>query len=123
MPGRLRHSLLLICLLALPAGSVLAQADACGVDRNVQVRALDELTWKQLNRVYEQVGDEEFDSAYDELQKMLRRAGKDEYLQAVLYQALAQVEWSRQNYDASLSYFEQAVKLDTLPDQTNFALM
>jgi len=123
MPGTLRHSLLLICLLALPAGSVLAQADACGVDRNVQVRALDELTWKQLNRVYEQVGDEEFDSAYDELQKMLRRAGKDEYLQAVLYQALAQVEWSRQNYDASLSYFEQAVQLDTLPDQTHFALM
>ena len=123
MPGRLRHSLLLICLLALPAGSVLAQADACGVDRNVQVRALDELTWKQLNRVYEQVGDEEYDSAYDELQKMLRRAGKDEYLQAVLYQALAQVEWSRQNYDASLSYFEQAVQLDTLPDQTHFALM
>ena len=123
MPGTLRHSLLLICLLALLAGSVLAQADACGVDRNVQVRALDELTWKQLNRVYEQVGDEEFDSAYDELQKMLRRAGKDEYLQAVLYQALAQVEWSRQNYDASLSYFEQAVQLDTLPDQTHFALM
>ena len=123
MPGTLRHSLLLICLLALPAGSVLAQADACGVDRNVQVRALDELTWKQLNRVYEQVGDEEFDSAYDELQKMLRRAGKDEYLQAVLYQAMAQVEWSRKNYDASLSYFEQAVQLDTLPDQTHFALM
>lgn len=123
MPGTLRHSLLLIFLLALPAGSVLAQADACGVDRNVQVRALDELTWKQLNRVYEQVGDEEFDSAYDELQKMLRRAGKDEYLQAVLYQAMAQVEWSRKNYDASLSYFEQAVQLDTLPDQTHFALM
>lgn len=123
MPGTIRQILLPVFLLMLPFGSVLGQADACGVDRNVQVRALNELTWKQLNRVYEEVGEEQFDTAYDELQKMLRRAGSDEYLQAVLYQALAQVEWSRKNYDASLSYFEQAVQLDTLPDQTHFALM
>lgn len=113
------------CLIAAlwPAGPALAQAGACDAEREVEARALDELTWKQLNRVYEEVGEERFDSAYEDLQNMLRRAGRDAYLQAVLYQALAQVEWSRKNYEASLAHFEKAVELDTLPNQTHFALM
>ena len=100
-----------------------AQSGQCDIERDVEARALDELTWKQLNRVYEDVGEEQYDSAYDDLQNMLRRAGRDTYLQAVLYQALAQVEWSRKNFDASLSHFEKSVELNTLPNQTHFALM
>ena len=113
----------LLALLSLVTMNAWAQAGQCGVERKVEARALNELTWKQLNRVYEDVGKEQYDSAFDDLQNMLRRAGKDSYLQAVLYQALAQVEWSRKNYDASLAHFEKAVELDTLPDQTHFALM
>jgi tetratricopeptide (TPR) repeat protein len=113
----------LIAAVLWPAGPALAQSGQCDTERKVEGRALDELTWKQLNRVYEEVGEENFDVAYENLQNMLRRAGRDEYLQAVLYQALAQVEWSRKNYDASLAHFEKAVELDTLPDQTHFALM
>ena len=126
MDRRIQRSLLSLAagLLALfVSANLLAQAEQCGVERKVVAKALDELTWKQLNRVYEEVGKENFDSAYDDLQKMLRRAGKDEYVQAVLYQALAQVEWSRENYDASLDYFERAVGLDVLPDPTHFALI
>lgn len=126
MVGRFQKTILLLVtgLLAFSlSANTLAQASQCGVDRKVLAKALDELTWKQLNRVYEDVGEENFDTAYDDLQKMLRRAGKNEYVQAVLYQALAQVEWSRANYDASLDYFERAVGLDVLPDQTHFALM
>lgn len=110
-------------LLLLFSNGVLAQAANCGEQRNVMVKALDELTWKQLNAIYEDVGEEKYDEAYEDLLKMVRRAGKNEYLQAVMYQALAQVEWSRENYDESLKYFETAVGLDTLPDQTHFALM
>ena len=54
---------------------------------------------------------------------MLARAGKGSYLRSVLNQALAQVEWSRENYDSALNYFEEAVELDALPDQAHFALM
>jgi tetratricopeptide (TPR) repeat protein len=113
----------MLALLSLVTMNAWAQAGQCGVERKVEARALNELTWKQLNRVYEDVGEERYDPAFDDLQNMLRRAGKDSYLQAVLYQALAQVEWSRKNYDASLAHFERAVELDTLPDQTHFALM
>lgn len=121
--AKLTNMALVLLLTAAYSASGFAQASQCGVERKVTARALDELTWKQLNRVYEEVGEENFEVAYDDLQKMLRRAGKDEYIQAVLFQALAQVEWSRKNYLASLDYFERSVELDVLPDQTHFALM
>lgn len=114
--------LIAIFLLAAPAPAW-AQAANCGEERDVTPRALDELTWKQLNSAYELVGEEEYDEAYERLQVLMGRASRDKYLQAVLSQALAQTEWSRKNYDAALQYFEQAVELNTLPDQTHFALM
>ena len=114
--------MLAIFLLAF-AEACPAQADACDVERNVGTRALDELAWKQLNVIYEKVSAEEYDEARDDLLKMLGRAGRDVYLQAILNQALAQVEWSRGNYTESLGYFEKAVELDILPDQAHFTLM
>jgi len=101
----------------------LAQVSECGKERKVGTKALDELSWKQLNRVYEQVGEKQYDEAYTALQKMLARTSRDEYLQAILNQALAQVEWSRENFDAALGYFERAVALDALPDLAHFSLM
>jgi tetratricopeptide (TPR) repeat protein len=103
--------------------SVAAQDSECSKKRNVGAQALDEMTWKQLNRIYENVGDEEYDAAYEQLERMLARAGKDNYLQSILNQALAQVEWSRKNYAPALRYFEKAVELNALPDQSHFALM
>jgi tetratricopeptide (TPR) repeat protein len=105
------------------AGPGLAQADACNVQRNVRTGALDEPTWKQLNSIYETVGEERYDEAYESLRKLLGRAGGDRYLQAILNQALAQVEWSRGNYDPALTYFEAAVEIDALPDEAHYALM
>lgn len=118
----MRAILISLALFSL-CGQLSAQVGSCDEKREVTVKALDELTWKQLNRIYEDVGEENFTEAYDDLQKMLGRAGRDDYLQAVLYQALAQVEWSRKNYGQSLEYFEKAVNLDVLPNQTHFALM
>ena len=74
--------------------AALAQSAECGKAREVPAQALDEATYNQLNLVYEKVGDERYDEAYADLQRMLGRAGRDEYLQAILHQALAQVEAS-----------------------------
>lgn len=118
------NALLVALIIAgLSIDVAFAQADQCGVKRDVGTKALDEMVWKQLNAIYEDVAEEQYDEAYDDLQKMLGRAGRDPYLQAILNQALAQVEWSRENYQASLGYFEKAVELDTLPDQAHFTLM
>lgn len=112
-----------ICISALLITSFEVQAQQCGQKREVGAQALDEATYKQLNEVYEYVGEEKYNEAYNDLRKLLDRAGKDVYLQAILYQALAQVEWSRNNFDPALQYFEKAVQLNALPDQAHFALM
>jgi len=113
-------------LLAVIAASVhtqlMAQASECGKKRDKMQGTLDESTWKRLNDVYEDVGEEKYDIAYEKLLKMAQRNG-DNYQKAVLAQALAQVEWARSNYDEALTYFEQAVELDSLPDLTHFSLM
>ena len=115
--------MLSLCLAVMPVAALYAQSDPCGDERNVSTRALDELSWRQLNTIHEKVAGEEYEEARDDLQKMLGRAGRDTYLQAILNQALAQVEWSRGKYRKSLEYFERAVELDTLPDSAHFTLM
>ncbi len=112
-----------LVLSMLISTTVSAQISECSLKRNVYARALDEITWRQLNSVYEKVGEGNYDVAFDQLEKMLARAGKDNYLQSILNQALAQVEWSRMNYGPALGYFEKAVELNALPDSSHFALM
>jgi tetratricopeptide (TPR) repeat protein len=111
-------------VLACVPGTAFAQSAAqCGKERDVGGQAMDEASWKQLNAATELVGAEKYDEAFAELSRMLNRAGSDKYLQAVLEQALAQVEWSRENYDAALKHFEKAVTLDALPNEAHFSLM
>jgi tetratricopeptide (TPR) repeat protein len=117
-------SLALFMLLGITlSGPALAQTDQCNTNRKVGTKALDEITYKRLNDVYEKVGEEEYDDAYDGLQTLLNRSGRDTYLKAIIEQGLAQVEWSRENFDAALRHFEKAVEYDSLPNQTHFALM
>lgn len=117
-------SKLCICLVLVAALSgAEAQPRQCGIERDVPMGTLDEPTWRQLNTIYEDVGEGNYDLAHENLTRLMGRAGRDRYLQAVLNQAMAQVEWSRNNYDASLRYFEKAVELDTLPNEAHFALM
>ncbi len=113
--------LLVITALSVP-GQLLAQATECGKERGKTGGALNESTYKKLNDIYEDVGNELYDVAFDKLKIMIKRA-RGKYLQATLYQMMAQVEWARSNYDASLDYFERAVALDALPDKIHFALM
>ncbi len=122
LPGKLIILALLgVIAISLP-NQALAQESECGKKRDVIAGALDEATWKRLNDIYEDVGEELYDSAYEKLQKMNART-RGNYEKAVLAQALAQVEWSRSNYDAALTSFETAVGLDALPDLAHFSLM
>ena len=112
-----------LVMTAMSTGVSRAQEAECGIERDAGTRALDEMTWKQLNAIYEDVSEERYAEARNDLRKMLARAGRDTYLRAIINQALAQVEWSQKNYPESLGYFEQAIELDSLPDQAHFALM
>lgn len=109
-------------LLIAPVVSV-AQTDECQVKRDVGTQALDEPTWKRLNAISEDIGNEKYDEAHEALQRLMGRSSRDTYQQAILNQMMAHVEWSRGNFDPALTHFEQAVALDALPDQPHFALM
>jgi tetratricopeptide (TPR) repeat protein len=125
MYGFFRKLFVIVLLSAMAAslpGQVWAQSLECGKERGMKSAALDEITWKKLSDIYEDVGEELYDSAFEKLQKMYKRA-YDDYQKAVMAQALAQVEWARENYDSALFYFETAVELDALPDLTHFSLM
>lgn len=115
-----------ICVLAASVvytSPVLAQNDGCGIVREVKPTPLDEQTWKRMNDIYEDVGEENYDLAYEKLIAMTERTRGSEYLQAIIQQLLGQVQWARENYDAALAAFEKAVELNALPDGPHYSLM
>jgi tetratricopeptide (TPR) repeat protein len=113
----------LLAMLAVSfSAQAMAQASECGQKRGTKSAALDEITWKKLNDIYEDVGEELYDEAYEKLSRMYQRM-RGEYEKAVVAQGLAQVEWARENYEEALKYFETAVELDALPDLQHFSLM
>lgn len=118
----LRGLLLSVSLTLAPPA--LAQAGACGEERDVSTGTLAEQTWKRMNQAYELVGEEQYDEALQIMQQVRSRAREsDSYLRAVVAQAVAQVYWSKGEYDKSLEEFELAVELDALPDRQHYALM
>ena len=103
--------------------SPLAAQSSCGIERSVKPKPLDEQTWKRMNDVYEDIGEENYDLAFQKLTDIVSRAKGGNYLKAIVQQLLGQVEWARENYDQALRGFEQAVAMDALPDATHFSLM
>jgi tetratricopeptide (TPR) repeat protein len=112
---------MLTALVLLQASTV--TAGACGEERNVRAGALDEMSWRRLSAIYEDVGEGRYEAAAEDLQRMLAGSGRDSYLLAVVRQALGQVEWSRGRYGEALGHLEQAVASDALPDRQHFALV
>ena len=116
-------SAFLLCLIAGSPEGLASQDSNCGAQRSVPRRALDEMSWKQLNRIDELLSAEQVDEAEAALERMMERAAGDPYLQAIVHQALAQVAWQKQEFDSALSHDQQAVELNVLPDDAHFSLM
>lgn len=116
----------LIAVLAVAGfaapGVVLAQAGACGEEREVEASMPDEATWNRINDAYEMVGEERYDDAMEQLMSVRSRARTD-YIKAIVAQGIAQVYWAKGNYDEALREFELAVEINALPDQAHYALM
>ena len=114
---------LLISLAAATYGTAAFAQAGCGVERDVTPKPLDEQTWKRMNDIYEDIGDENYDTAYQKLISMEERARGSDYLKAIIQQLLGQVQWAREDFDSALKYFEEAVRMDALPDNTHYSLM
>ena len=105
-----RHliSLVIVLLAAFATSHAGAQQGDCGIVRDVKPKTLDEPTWKRLNNIYEMVGEENYQLAYEELVRFQKRTRGNNYLDAIIYQALAQVQWALEDYDGALVSFEEA---------------
>ncbi len=123
----LKHSIItfvsVLAAATLFSSQVVAQVDGCGIERDVNPTPLNEQTWKRMNDIYEDIGEENYDLAYQKLTDLLERGRGGDYLEAIVYQLIGQVQWARENFDEALSGFEKAVELNALPDLTHYSLM
>ncbi len=90
--------------------------------RQVTPGALDEATYKRMERVYNWIGDEKYVEAKAELEKMLGRKRKP-YAKAMMYQTLAHVFSAMENIPESVRNFEKAVASNTLPNRVHYDIM
>ena len=112
----------LVGLAFVPADVAWAQ-DQCNVEREIKVAGFkNETTYNRLQNVYDDISEENWSKAGQELNNLLNRS-KEPYELAVIHQALAQVEWAQERFDSSLRHFEKAVELNALPNSTHFSLM
>ena len=95
MPMSLIKQTIIIASFSLVLASHSAGAqDQCGVERKIQVKGFtNEVVYKRLSRIYEDIGEEKYAEAYPQLQQLVERT-RSPYEKAVIEQAMAQVAWS-----------------------------
>ncbi|SFF58423.1 TPR repeat-containing protein [Fontimonas thermophila] len=115
-------ALLVVGLLtAIPAGNAQAQESAAAqaAPKKKERKAsgtLSEGTYRQLERIHDLIGKNKNAEALEKSQALLERVGND-YERAVVRQTMAFIYVSQNNYKAAIAAFEEALKLDALPQQ------
>jgi len=116
----------LALLLTLTAGTALAQTGAgtiaCGEERDVEPGLMTESTYDRMNKAFEQLGEEDFGAALETL-RALQQNRLSDYEKASLEQALGFIMAQRENYEAAIEHFSEAVRLNQLPNQTHFQMI
>ncbi len=110
-------------LMAMPeAVQALRPADCPEYEeREVSAGALGERTYSRLERIYEEIGDEEYTEAYEGLQALLERR-LDDFERATVYQAMGHVAGSEDRISDAIEYFQRSVELDRMPNNVHFEM-
>ncbi len=111
-------------LLAMPESAQALRPDHCPAyeEREVSAGALTEQTYRRLERIYEEIGDEEYAEAEEGLRALLDRR-LDDYERATVYQALGHVAASRDRMDEAIRHFERSVELNRMPNNVHFEMI
>lgn len=119
-------AIVLTSLLLMLTGAVSAQERVqgveCGVERDLPGGALNEGTYNRLTRIYEDIGDDLYEEALEDLQSLLGRR-LDDYEKATVNQAIAHVHSQLENYAAAIDYFQTAIDLNRLPNEQHFDMI
>lgn len=121
-------------VLALPFGLLLASVSpiafaqtgsetlSCGEEREIEPGLMTEQTYNRMNEAFEMIGEEEYDAAYRELDN-LRNARLSDFEKASVEQAMGFITAQREQYEAAVRHFSEAVRLNQLPNQTHFEMI
>ena len=119
--------LLATLVIGLVASGSLSAADGVektnNPEREVKVGGLTERTYKSLTKVHEAIGEELYDQAYADAEKILGRVKGNAFEEANVLQTLGHISSARERYGDSIKFFEQAVALNSLPNRAHFDMM
>ncbi|MFO7762626.1 MAG: tetratricopeptide repeat protein [Wenzhouxiangellaceae bacterium] len=103
-------------------GQTGAETMDCGEEREVEPGLMTESTYNRMNEAFEMIGEENFDDALEELRN-LREGRLSDFEKASIEQALGFIMAQRENYEAAIEHFSEAVRLNQLPNQTHFEMI
>ncbi len=104
-------------MLLMPTATVQAQQPAPAAKKERKASGtLSEGAYRQLERIHELIGKNKNDEALEKARAMLDRVGND-YERAMVRQTMAFIYISQNNYKAAIAGFEEALKLEALPQQ------
>lgn len=114
------------CLLAVAFVPVSAQTGretvACGEEREIQQGLMSEATYNRMNEAFEKIGEERYDEALGDLEK-LRKSRLSDFEQANIEQALGFIYAQREQYRRAIEHFSKAIELNKMPNQTHFEMI
>jgi len=116
----------LVCLLAAVTLDAQAQTGSetieCGEERDIEPGLMSEGTYNRLNEAYELLGEEAFDEAFEELSDLADNRLSD-FEKAKVHQTMGFVTAQREQYEAAIDHFSEAVRLNQLQNEIHFEMI
>ncbi len=81
---------------------------------------ISETSQKQLTAAFKHIDENESDPAKEILTKVLEDKRASNYAHALALQALGQISWEKDDYTGAMDQIQQAIKLDALPNKSQF---
>lgn len=116
------NCLIALCVTFALAGGV-AHAQKKEAKRDVKAGMLRERSYKRLNNIYQEIGDEKYVEALDGLNNLWEQTERYEYERAVIAQAIGHVKSAQEKYGEAIKYFKIALELDKLPNLQHYQIM
>lgn len=121
-PALIALAVLSLSIAGTSSAQTGAETVACGQQRDVEPGLMTESTYERMSEAFEKIEQEEFSAALEAL-RALRENRLSDFEKASVAQALGFVMAQREDYEAAIEHFSEAVRLNQLPNQTHFEMI
>jgi tetratricopeptide (TPR) repeat protein len=116
-------ALLLLAGGALAAGKEKEKNDFPNATRKEPKTEMSGPSQTAINAAYKALDENKNDKATELLEKVLNDPKASPYARALALQGESQISWSNEDYKAAIAKLDQAIKLDALPNKSQFQAM